>query len=155
MGVAGSGKTTLGKSISKELNGTFIDADNFHTIGSISKMKNGFPLNEKDRKDWIKRLFSYLSGIQNKTTIVCACSALKADFQKKFKSLGFYIVFLKGDFFTLEKRIKNRQGHFFSEKLLHDQFENFDNPDADLTLDIKLSLKMLTQTTLKHIKREF
>jgi len=38
MGVAGSGKTTVGRTLAKELNWIFYDVDDFHTPESIEKM---------------------------------------------------------------------------------------------------------------------
>ena len=38
-GVSGSGKSTIGKKISKDLKFKFIDADDFHSINNINKMK--------------------------------------------------------------------------------------------------------------------
>lgn len=151
MGVAGSGKTTLGRSFSEAIGGTFVDADDFHTSEAISNMKDGIPLTEEIREKWLTKLFAHLSSPQEKKIIICACSALSSKSQEKFKSLGFYIVFLDGDYNTLEKRIKNRQGHFFPFQLLSDQLKKLDKPDADLILNIKLSPDKLKTELLKHI----
>ena len=52
MGVSSSGKSTIGELVSKELNSLFLEGDRFHTKENIEKMKNGIPLNDKDRKPW-------------------------------------------------------------------------------------------------------
>jgi gluconokinase len=44
MGVAGCGKTTVGKLLSDLLDWQFIDADDFHSPESIDKMKRGYNL---------------------------------------------------------------------------------------------------------------
>ncbi len=154
MGVAGSGKTTLGRLVSEAIGGTFIDADSFHTREAISNMKDGIPLTEEIRKKWLMRLFGHLSSFQKKDILICACSALSSVSQNKFKSLGFYTVFLEGDYITLEKRIKDRQGHFFPHELLLDQLKKLKKPDADLILNIKLSPDKLVRELLKHIITE-
>jgi gluconokinase len=41
MGVSGSGKTTIGKALAKALDVPFLDADTFHTLSNINKMKAG------------------------------------------------------------------------------------------------------------------
>ena len=151
MGVAGSGKTTLGRLTSEAIGGTFIDADSFHTSEAISNMKDGIPLTEEIRKKWLTNLFAHLSSFKEKDIVICACSALSTASQNKFKSLGFYTVFLEGDYITLEKRIKNRKGHFFPHELLLDQLKKLKKPDADLILNIKLSSKKLVRELLKHI----
>ena len=38
-GVSGSGKSCIGKKLSNDLNIKFIEADNFHSISNINKMK--------------------------------------------------------------------------------------------------------------------
>ena len=38
-GVSGSGKSTIGKKLSKDLKFKFIEGDDFHSINNINKMK--------------------------------------------------------------------------------------------------------------------
>ena len=45
-GVSGSGKSTIGKKISKDLKFKFIEADDFHSINNINKMKRRLALKE-------------------------------------------------------------------------------------------------------------
>ena len=50
MGLPGSDKTTVGKVLSKELWAVFIDEDNHHSKQNITKISNGCPLTDLDRK---------------------------------------------------------------------------------------------------------
>jgi carbohydrate kinase (thermoresistant glucokinase family) len=43
MGVAGSGKTTVGKLLAKELGRKFYDADDYHPAANIEKIRKGIP----------------------------------------------------------------------------------------------------------------
>ena len=43
-GVSGSGKSTIGKKISNDLNFKFIEGDDFHSVNNINKMKNGMKI---------------------------------------------------------------------------------------------------------------
>ena len=52
MGVAGSGKTTIAKLLSKKINAFLIEADDYHSKKNIDKMSAGIPLNDDDRYDW-------------------------------------------------------------------------------------------------------
>ena len=52
MGVAGSGKTTLGQALGQRLGWEFRDADGFHPAANIAKMKAGTPLQDEDRWPW-------------------------------------------------------------------------------------------------------
>jgi len=49
MGVAGSGKSTVGVSLAKRLGCPFLDADAFHPSANVEKMKRSIPLNDEDR----------------------------------------------------------------------------------------------------------
>ena len=49
MGVSGSGKTSVGLSLSKKLLIPFYDADDYHNVQNIEKMKKGLALNDLDR----------------------------------------------------------------------------------------------------------
>ena len=57
MGISGCGKTTIGKELEKVLDDyKFIEGDDYHPIENKNKMKNGIPLNDKDREIWLKNL---------------------------------------------------------------------------------------------------
>ena len=73
-GVSGSGKSTIGKKISKDLNFKFIEGDDFHSVNNINKMKNKSPLNDNDRDEWLQELNNELK--QKSINTVLACSAL-------------------------------------------------------------------------------
>ena len=49
MGVAGSGKTTVGRQLAETLGWSFNDADSFHPPANIAKMSAGLPLDDADR----------------------------------------------------------------------------------------------------------
>ena len=52
MGITGSGKSTVGKSLSERLGIPFLDADDFHPQENIKKMSRGIPLDDDDRWPW-------------------------------------------------------------------------------------------------------
>ena len=56
MGVAGSGKTTVGAALAAALGWRFVDADDHHSPESVAKMARGEPLNDGDRWPWLDRL---------------------------------------------------------------------------------------------------
>ena len=53
MGVAGSGKTTVGRLLANQLGWEFRDADDFHPAANIAKMSAGVPLTDDDRAPWL------------------------------------------------------------------------------------------------------
>jgi carbohydrate kinase (thermoresistant glucokinase family) len=69
MGVAGSGKSTVGVSLAKRLGCPFLDADAFHPSANVEKMKHGIPLDDEDRMPWKGRrtLLSWTLAVLSKT----------------------------------------------------------------------------------------
>jgi len=49
MGVAGSGKSTIGQALARDLGWGFIDADDLHPPANIERMRAGLPLTDADR----------------------------------------------------------------------------------------------------------
>ena len=56
MGVAGAGKTSVGRALSLELGWRFIDADDRHSPSSVEKISKGIPLTDADRLPWLNDL---------------------------------------------------------------------------------------------------
>jgi carbohydrate kinase (thermoresistant glucokinase family) len=54
MGVAGSGKTTVGAALAQKLCLDYADADAFHNKASVAKMAAGHPLDDDDRSPGFK-----------------------------------------------------------------------------------------------------
>ncbi|MDB9447746.1 gluconokinase [Anabaena sp. CS-542/02] len=139
MGVSGSGKSTIGKLLADALNWEFQDADNFHSTANIEKMRLGIPLNDSDRKPWLKDLQTAIAvWLQQNTNVVLACSALKADYRQYLllDSDRMQLVYLQGSLNLLQQRLLGRQNHFMSEKLLNSQLETLEEPDDAICVDI-------------------
>jgi gluconokinase len=76
MGVAGCGKTSVGKSLAQKLGWDFYDADDFHPPENVAKMANGIPLNDSDRAPWLDSLHDLISSsLKTDRPGVLACSA--------------------------------------------------------------------------------
>ena len=62
MGVAGSGKTTVGQLLATQLGWEFRDADEFHPAANIAKMSAGVPLTDADRAPWLAAIRQHLES---------------------------------------------------------------------------------------------
>ena len=83
MGVAGSGKTTIGSHLAGELGWEFIDADDLHSPQNVEKMAAGIPLTETDREPWLEELNTKLKAEDSSdVNVVIACSALTQSSRK-------------------------------------------------------------------------
>jgi gluconokinase len=137
MGVAASGKTTVGRALARRLGWRFLDADDFHSKASREKMHAGRPLTDRDRRPWLTRLNKALSeAVVRKTPVVLACSALTERYRQIL--IGdlptVSLVYLRVTLETARQRIGART-HFFHPNLLKNQFEVLEEPAAAITID--------------------
>ena len=153
-GVSGSGKSTIGKKISKDLKFKFIEGDDFHSINNINKMKRKLALNDNDREEWLLALNNKLKDQSINT--VLACSALKEKYRKKLirgLDINIFWFCLKGEFDLINQRLKKRNNHFFSSSLLQSQYDIIEYPDYCNFIDISESKnKIVELIKLKLLK---
>ena len=139
MGVSGSGKTTIGALLSKALHWDFFDGDDFHDPSNVEKMAAGIPLTDEDRQAWLSTLRGIVTRLreEGKNGII-ACSALKRSYRKYLLTHeeDVSLVYLKGGFDQLRKRLNERKGHFVGESLLESQFSTLEEPDDAIEVDI-------------------
>jgi gluconokinase len=50
MGVAGTGKTTVGRLFAQQLRWEFADADDYHSAANIDEDQEGIPLTDDERR---------------------------------------------------------------------------------------------------------
>ena len=132
-GVSGAGKTTVGKLLARELGWSFIEADDFHPVANIEKMRSGHALTDKDRWPWLERLRQQIErSLSAGENAVLACSALKRAYRDRLRvSDEIKFVFLRGDYALVEKQLRSRHGHFMNAALLQSQFYDLEEPQPD------------------------
>ncbi len=138
MGVSGSGKSTIGKCLAIELGISFYDADDFHPETNIAKMASGQALNDDDRFPWLEILQKNIT-IWSDEGFVLACSALKQSYRDILnQNQSEYVqwIYLKGKMEIIQKRMANRQNHFFDPALLQSQFDTLEEPLDAITIGI-------------------
>jgi gluconokinase len=140
MGVSGSGKTTVGKVLARELGWTFLDADDYHPAANVEKMRRGIPLNDDDRRPWLEALRRRVDEARDRgEDLVLACSALKHAYQHYLEhDVPGYVryVYLYGSEELIARRLAARKGHFMNPGLLHSQFETLEPPEDAVWVDI-------------------
>lgn len=156
MGVSGSGKSTIGKALSKTLDYPFFDGDDYHPQANIKKMSNGEPLNDTDRKGWLQTL-NEIGLKHTKTGAVIVCSALKEKYRKELsEGLKQHCTFLylKGSLEEISVRLSQRSGHFMPKELLASQFETLEEPKDAVSISILKSPEAIVEEFLNKIDYE-
>lgn len=142
MGVAGSGKTTIGQSLAQKLGWPFYDGDDYHPAVNVAKMAQGKPLDDADRLLWLDRLRAVIDGhLLRQEPAVLACSALKRAYRDRLGQgeEGIVFVYLRGNEELIRHRMKTRQGHYFKEDLLRSQLEILEEPGEDEAIIVDIS----------------
>jgi len=153
MGVAGSGKTTVGRIVAERLGWRFLDADDFHSPENVEKMRSGQPLTDDDRWPWLDRLNGLL---REDGSAVLACSALRQRYRDRIGAGLDDVrwVHLAGSFELIGSRLAARKGHYMPASLLASQFNTLEPPSAALTIDVGDTPEMLAARILKAVTRD-
>ena len=141
MGVTGSGKTTVGRLLARELGWEYYDADDFHPRANVEKMTSGIPLDDADRRPWLETLRDLIrSSLERGENAVLACSALKESYREYLLiDERVSLIYLKGDYGTIQKRLSERRGHYMNPKLLDSQFDTLEEPEQGVHVDVSSS----------------
>ena len=152
MGVAGAGKTTVGKVLTDKINGYFIEADDFHGKNNIKKMSAGIPLNDNDRYDWLIKIKNEILKRKEKQNLIVACSSLKEKYRELLGIGNYKLVFLKVDKLTAKNRINSRDDHFMPETLVDSQFSILEEPENALVFEESLNQDQIVNEIIKQLK---
>lgn len=154
MGVAGSGKTTVGRQIAAALGAEFRDGDDFHSPANVQKMSGGIGLTDDDRWPWLERLrHEVIEARPERTTLVLACSCLKAS-HRRLLSEGrddVTFVYLRASRELVRLRLAARHGHFAGEALVDSQFRELEEPVDAIALDAALPPAALVETVVRAV----
>ena len=143
MGVAGAGKSTIGRSLAGELGWPFFDGDDFHPPANIDKMRKGQALTDADRRPWLEKLHAAIAEwIGRDQSTVLACSILKAEYRTMVErgcEKHIRLVYLKGSKNLFHERLVHRIDHFMRQELLDSQFAILEEPTDALVINAALS----------------
>lgn len=142
IGVSGSGKTTVGTAVAKQLAYEFCDADDLHSAHNIEKMSGGHPLTDEDRRPWLAAVGQRISEtLARGDGVVVACSALKRSYRdilRHYEPTSFFVL-LDGSEELILSRVTARTGNFMPPALLSSQFatlEPLGNEEIGVTIDV-------------------
>jgi len=147
MGVAGCGKSSLGRLLAQTQHMTLIEGDDFHTPNNRAKMAQGIALTDADRAGWLEALAQQL--IAHPQGVVLTCSALKRTYRDRLRQAcpGLHFAFLEISREDAQARVQARaHEHFFATTLVDSQFATLEVPSHEpgvLTLDALLPLAQL------------
>ncbi|MGH1359032.1 MAG: gluconokinase [Burkholderiaceae bacterium] len=175
MGVAGSGKTTIGQALAEALNTTFIDGDDYHPRANVEKMGRGEALSDHDRWPWLNLVMGAMRGhvARNEQQIrkaggagaaeaigcsVAACSALRRpyrDFMSEAAGEPIFFAHLHGAREIMHRRLMDNEDHFMPSQQLDTQLatlEHLGPNELGLTVDVALPVEEIIRQLVREIQ---
>ena len=149
MGIAGAGKSTVGRCLADELGWPFFDGDDFHPAANVDKMRQGIALTDADRLPWLEKIRAVIiDRVRLDRPAVLACSILKARYRAMVNAgceQQVRLVYLKGSMDLLRARVTHRADHFMRQELLDSQFAILEEPVDALLIDAALPPKEIVR----------
>lgn len=141
MGISGSGKSTVGMSLSKRLGIPFLDADDFHPKENIMKMSRGLPLTDDDRWPWLASIVEHVLN-SHRNNFILACSALKQTYRDYLgQRLQLRLVVLNISEKDALERLSKRKNHFMPASLIKSQIETLEIPNEAIIVESSRDLE--------------
>lgn len=157
MGVAGTGKTTIGPLVARALGVPYAEGDDFHPPANVAKMSAGVPLEDDDRLPWLDAIGRWAQERAGLGGVVSS-SALKRAYRDRLRAAAPGLVFLHltGDRELIERRMGERRGHFMPTALLDSQFATLQPLQADETgvaVDVAGTPEEITDRAVAALRR--
>lgn len=136
MGPSGSGKSVVGIALAERLSVRFpgldfVDSDDLHPAANVEKMRAGVPLDDDDRRPWLRLVGEALA--EGSGGRVIACSALRRAYRDLIRSACPDAVFV--ELVVPEQELADRMGsrsdHFMPPALLASQLSALEPLAAD------------------------
>jgi gluconokinase len=149
MGVAGAGKTTVGRLLAEQIGASFRDGDDLHTEAARAKMGAGVPLSDDDRWPWLDRIGQTLaSDVAARRATIIACSALRKAYRDRLRAAvgpALRFVYLAATPEAMRARVANRPQHYMPAALVASQFATLEPPSGEAdVIEIAADLNLAT-----------
>jgi len=154
MGVAGSGKSTVGAMLAAAMHCPFLEGDSLHSAANVGKMMRGVPLTDGDRAPWLAAIHARLrEAFSSGRSLVVACSALRQSYRVALaEGLAITWVYLKGPEALVRSRLRHRDGHFMKADMLASQFEALEAPSGAIIVDIAQSPEAIVEQIVARLR---
>ena len=158
MGVSGTGKSTIAQHLAKQIDGSYLDADDFHTEAAKLIMSEGKSISDTTRQAWVDDICQYLKQQHDNNVICLAFSGLRQAHRQQLQSIfpeQCSIIYLHGSYDVIATRMSKRNNHFVDAGFLDSQFAQLEVPKDDENinwLDIDKPLVDLKQQALELVK---
>lgn len=153
MGVAGCGKSTVGRALADRLGLPYAEADDFHPPANVAKMHSGVPLTDEDRAPWLAAIAESIKD----GDVVVSCSALKRAYRDVLRggnpSAFFVHLVLTPEAATA--RVGGRAGHFMPSTLVASQFAILEPLEADengVGVDATLPVEQIVDKAISRLR---
>jgi gluconokinase len=155
MGVAGSGKTTVGTMLADAMHCAFLEGDSLHPAANVEEMRHGIPLTDADREPWLAAIHArLLDAFARGKCLVVGCSALKRSYRMVLaEGVPITWVYLKGSAALIRSRLQHRSGHYMKADMLVSQFEALEEPSDALVVDISQPPRTIVEQIVVELRR--
>jgi gluconokinase len=119
-------------------------------------MARGVGLTDVDRVPWLRAIHDAMVQWQAQgRDVVLTCSALKRSYRELLGVLSndrnVKLVYLKGSYDLLLKRLRSRKGHYANEQLLASQLADLEEPTDAITVDASKSPEEIVSEIRKRL----
>lgn len=132
MGVAGSGKSTVGGLLADRMGVAYGDGDDFHPAANVAAMTSGVALTDEDRWPWLDAVGTWLAAHEHPGAVV-SCSALRRVYRDRLRVAVPDLTFLHldGPLTLMTERVGGRSDHFMPAELVASQLATLEPPGPD------------------------
>ncbi len=156
VGVSGSGKSTIGTRLARQMGWPFLEGDTLHSPASIDKMSRGIPLTDEDRRPWLSEIHARITDAARRgVDLVIACSALKQEYRQTLeRGVALTWVHLKGSEALFRSRLQQRTAHVMKADMLASQFDALEEPSNAIVIDASATPDAIVEQLVRQLPAE-